>query len=151
MYFFVLLCGCTAGSADCGILTTLACDTRQASCFRAQRCGCYGGPNLGHRCCCVMQRTQESNSGNLCRFAAASPHKPARGGGGLLSNGHSAAAPASEPRLLRRNSSATLDVDVDAEATPRFAHTRGLRRSDGALLIEEVLYSGQSNVAHGPA
>ena len=70
----------------------------------------------------------------MCRFAAASPSKAARGGGGLLSNGHPAAAPAElEPQLLRR-SSATLNRNANGGDTPQSARPRGPSRSDGALL-----------------
>ena len=95
-----------------------------------QRCSVCTG------CRCAdefMQAHLHVRHGNVHRFAAASPSKAARGGGGLLSNGHPAAAPVElEPQLLRR-SSAALDSDANGSDTPQSARTRGPSRSDGAL------------------
>ena len=85
---------------------------------------------------CNISHTQtriQVRPADMYRFAAASPSKAARGGGGLLSNGHPAAAPAElEPQLLRR-SSATLDSNANGSDMPQSARTRGPSRSDGAL------------------
>jgi hypothetical protein len=82
-----------------------------------------------------MQTHLHVRHGNMRRFAAASPSKAARGGGGLLSSGHPAAAPVElEPQLLQRHSSTTLDSAANGGDTPRSVHTHGPSRSDGAPL-----------------